>query len=258
MRGRAAVAVAAMSMREQGGSVLGGGRGATYIGFRDGVISLTEPGLPRMPNGIQLHRLPSCVPAPGTPGFLRSGVLRVGELVVEWDESDTYDLRIDLRESPALPSPEPFPLENPSLLSDLTHLVQALVDGDNAETSLSAGRLIGRGPGLTPAGDDLVVGVLAALHAVAPETVREVAFPDLDVRTTALSATLLRLATQGRVVEPLLRWLSMDGSTKPRAAWELDNMGSSTGRCYRWGATRAFEAAWPIARGSKATIRERE
>jgi hypothetical protein len=62
--------------------------------------------------------------------------------------------------------------------------------------------LVGLGPGLTPAGDDVLAAMLLTLSAVPGSTaavaglVAETA--PLLTRTTALSATLLRHATEGR------------------------------------------------------------
>ncbi|QDB78285.1 DUF2877 domain-containing protein [Georgenia sp. 311] len=64
--------------------------------------------------------------------------------------------------------------------------------------------LVGAGPGSTPAGDDVVVGVLAGLDrsgaALAAAAVRR-ALPDLLDRTTALSRHELAAAIEGHVAE---------------------------------------------------------
>ncbi len=71
-------------------------------------------------------------------------------------------------------------------------------------------RLIGAGPGLTPSGDDVLVGLLAALSRSggAPRTAvlasRLGAVIDRSIhRTTDVSAHYLRLATHGHFGEPL-------------------------------------------------------
>ncbi len=78
----------------------------------------------------------------------------------------------------------------------------ALASGDARG---AVGPLLGRGAGLTPAGDDLVAGALAALRAVAPDS------PPADAlgaavralaqdRTTRLSSALLAAADEGAVI----------------------------------------------------------
>jgi hypothetical protein len=69
-----------------------------------------------------------------------------------------------------------------------------------------AGALVGLGPGLTPSGDDLLSGMLAAFRALGGDA----AFADAAAmalaalaaaRTTSISATLLRLAGAGQVAQ---------------------------------------------------------
>ena len=56
---------------------------------------------------------------------------------------------------------------------------------------------------------------------------------DAAARTTALSATLLALAAEGRIVEPVHRLLDLDSGTAWRDALRtLAATGASTGRAY--------------------------
>jgi hypothetical protein len=61
--------------------------------------------------------------------------------------------------------------------------------------------LVGLGRGLTPGGDDVLAGVLTALHAVGraemAARIGDLALRDIAQRTTVLSADLLRLAAAG-------------------------------------------------------------
>jgi hypothetical protein len=80
---------------------------------------------------------------------------------------------------------------------------------DRARAALD--RLIGRGPGLTPAGDDLVVGLLAGLRVAGGDRVERLAFlrslggavVDAMSATNEISQAFLRHATVGSVAEPL-------------------------------------------------------
>lgn len=73
-------------------------------------------------------------------------------------------------------------------------------------------RLVGWGEGLTPAGDDYLVGLLAALHAAAPGDASRGSFhaalaaqiASNAVRTTPIAAHYLLLAAAGHFTEPLL------------------------------------------------------
>lgn len=90
-------------------------------------------------------------------------------------------------------------------------------------------QLVGLGPGLTPAGDDVLCGLLLALRATGRERDRaalEGAVNPLLSRTTALSATLLRHAAGGYAVPPLVALLrawhrvDRDGQARDRRADE--------------------------------------
>ena len=98
-------------------------------------------------------------------------------------------------------------------------------------------RLLGRGPGLTPEGDDLLGGAAVAVRALGPAAglapeaierlVRALCPADARDRTGALSATLLALAARGAAPEPVHRLL---GGGDPAAALaDLRRLGASTG-----------------------------
>lgn len=65
--------------------------------------------------------------------------------------------------------------------------------------------LIGLGPGLTPSGDDALVGFEAACSAVGSALAGFVAgaLDDVDERTTAIAATFLQHAGRGEFAERL-------------------------------------------------------
>jgi hypothetical protein len=77
----------------------------------------------------------------------------------------------------------------------------------------AVGRLIGRGPGLTPSGDDLIVGLLAGLRVAANGRAERLAFlcalgeavVDAMAATNEISQAFLRHAAAGSVAEPLAR-----------------------------------------------------
>lgn len=87
----------------------------------------------------------------------------------------------------------------------LIALAGALAQGDRSAASRLALGLIGLGPGLTPSGDDVLVGLEAALHASGRPTAGFVggALDRVDDRTTAVAATLLRHAARGEFAERL-------------------------------------------------------
>lgn len=92
-------------------------------------------------------------------------------------------------------------------------------------------RLVGRGDGLTPLGDDVLCGWLATHRAAGATT------PDVDDavrrtahRTTLLSATLLDCALYGEVLPEHAAWLRALGTPEePARAADLIRVGASSG-----------------------------
>ena len=115
----------------------------------------------------------------------------------------------------------------------LRELVVALQTGDRSHAVEAVTRLIGLGPGLTPSGDDVLVGVEAALHALAQPSAGFLAMATSDVedRTTELAATLLRHAAAGEFAERVHLLLgALLGSDDEAIPAALD-------RAVAWGAT---------------------
>jgi hypothetical protein len=112
-------------------------------------------------------------------------------------------------------------------------LIDALEHGDRNAAALMAARLVGLGPGLTPSGDDVLVGIEASLHALAYASAGFLApaLGDVESRTTELAATLLRHAAAGEFAERLHTMLSaLLGSDDEAIPAAID-------RALAWGAT---------------------
>lgn len=103
--------------------------------------------------------------------------------------------------------------------------------------------LLGRGPGLTPLGDDVICGWIATHRSAGVPT------PEIDAavraglaRTTLLSATLLDCALHGEVLPELGRFLAAVGTdTEVRRAAELRAVGATSGAGLLRGARLALE-----------------
>jgi hypothetical protein len=83
-------------------------------------------------------------------------------------------------------------------------LVQALATGAPVRSAVA--RLLGRGPGLTPTGDDVLAAALVTLTAFAPRAAASLAVPVTQAApaaTTAVSAALLRHAARGECIPQL-------------------------------------------------------
>ena len=145
---------------------------------------------------------------------------------------------------------------DPEGAAGLTLLFRAVRERDPVPARAAARALLGRGPGLTPEGDDLVAAVAGTLAVVGPVTgvdgtVRDALLAALVAgpgRTTALSATLLALASERRLAEPAGRLLDLGPGGEgawPGALSRLGRLGHGSGRAYAAGiaATASLLAA---------------
>ncbi|MCD4525408.1 DUF2877 domain-containing protein [Nocardioides sp. cx-173] len=153
---------------------------------------------------------------------------------------------------PALPD-----VRSASVLAGVLHLDAApVVVGRLVQTSvtvrslrLAADRvdpaaLVGGGGGLTPYGDDVLCGYLAALRAAGHPTERlDAEVMRLLPRTTVLSATLLECALRGEVLPEVAALLAAWGTPAAAAAEAaLLRVGSSSGAGLLEGARLALAA----------------
>ena len=117
-------------------------------------------------------------------------------------------------------------------LPDAFTVTTALADGD-ATMALD---VIGLGPGLTPAADDVVAGALAVLSLVGhlDDSVRDAISARARTHTTALSAALLVAAGKGQMIPQAARVLKVLAAGEPygrvsSTARELFSVGSTSG-----------------------------
>jgi hypothetical protein len=247
------------------GTVLGSSSTAAYLAFGDSVMALTARGVPLMPNGAAV------VEGRGLDAFeagagvhLTAGGARTSGAEVAWNGAELVDLAVPSNASfdahavarrghdllRALGNEaDPFAAfagARPELvagegLHGVRLLATGLALGDPEEVAKAARILTGRGPGLTPDGDDLLAAAAAA--TVAFETPSGVPsaricaamlMNDLEERTSSLSASLLRLAAEGQVIDPVRSLLDLGAE---RAVWtralaRLERIGHGTGGTY--------------------------
>jgi hypothetical protein len=111
-------------------------------------------------------------------------------------------------------------------------------------------RLVGRGPGLTPSGDDVLAGALVAAHAVGHPLLAdwcERTRQALATRpTTAVSRGLLQHALDGWAVPPLSDYIQAvcgGSSSREAARARLLSVGHSSGVALAAGADHALATA---------------
>ena len=107
-----------------------------------------------------------------------------------------------------LPSSDPLPADQMTLLTNLRSLQKSLRENDLRVALNNIEYLLGRGSGLTPSGDDCVLGLLLLLNRW-PRGADEAEFNRrvIDVayrQTTTISANLIESAAQGEADERLI------------------------------------------------------
>ncbi|MBO0900763.1 DUF2877 domain-containing protein [Cellulomonas sp. zg-ZUI22] len=126
-------------------------------------------------------------------------------------------------------------------------LVAAAVAQDPRRVRTALRRLVGVGPGSTPSGDDVVVGVLAGLDrrsAGAAAAVVRGALPVLLDRTTSLSRHTLVAALRWQVAERV--------HTLVEATAAVGLVPATLAAARTWGATSGLDLAAGVAAGALA------
>jgi hypothetical protein len=128
------------------------------------------------------------------------------------------------------------PLDAPGRAA-VADLVRTVGEGGRPDSAVAS--LLGRGPGLTPTGDDVLAGAmvtLAALGAPAGATLSTAVLRSAPDATTTVSLALLRHAARGEcipqlgdLVEALATGGSDTGGALPRAAGALLAVGHCSG-----------------------------
>jgi Protein of unknown function (DUF2877) len=133
--------------------------------------------------------------------------------------------------------------------------------GDREASVAAAARLLGRGAGLTPTGDDLLAGFLvgATAFGIDAAALRHAIAVLAPARTTALSAALLWHAARGECIDELAAVgvvLTSQRLLRPeqagRAVGRLMSVGHTSGAAMALGLVTAAEGALPGQEGRAA------
>jgi hypothetical protein len=289
------------------GTVLGAGATAAWVDLGGFVLAVTTREVPMLPNAVGLAAGAGSLAGVASGSAVRCSPGRVGlaGLTVTWDPAHppAWDPTVPVAAVghqavgrrgeevlaalgiPAAPDPAglvealarvgmPTAAE-PGGAAGLGLLLRAVLARDPELAAEAAGVLLGRGPGLTPEGDDLLAAVAATLTTLGPATGvtapalagllaalvptrtagvgpsgdganqpaaggrgRRRADGRLAGRTTALAATLLELAARGQIAEPAGRLLDLGPEGErawPGALRRLERLGHGSGRAYAAG-----------------------
>jgi len=204
----------------------------------DGFVALvSRPGTPWLPNAIVLGAGPPVVWDPFLAALDPGAALaaRGAAVLRALGVADAADALAGdpMRRSRAVASA----LSPPR--AAVAALLAALGAGDPAALRRAAHDLLGRGPGLTPEGDDLLAGAAAVAAAASDPLALP---PRLRELTTPLSATLLELAAAGAAPRPVHALLDPDDAEWRTALRALERLGASSGRAIALGAGAAAAA----------------
>lgn len=184
------------------GEVVASFGAAVYLRLGGEVVALVAESSAPGPLHARLARLPTC--RPGAPAVLRDGGLWVD------------DSRVLLPAHEWNPEPVADPLAAAPLLTRLvSHVPELDLDGDartwttfvqrldDGDLPGACARVVGRGRGLTPAGDDAAAGALL-VHALTGRTSPEV-LADIAraAPTHEISRAFLGWAARGQAIEPV-------------------------------------------------------
>ncbi|MEM8861094.1 MAG: DUF2877 domain-containing protein [Chloroflexota bacterium] len=123
---------------------------------------------------------------------------------------------------------------NSELRSDIQQamdgLHQAVINNNQEQICLATHKLVGRGNGLTPTGDDVLIGTMHGLHVLGwDQAIIEMIGQSTIGRTTSLSGQFVQAAVVGEATEPWHQLLAGDanalenilsvGATSGKDAW---------------------------------------
>jgi hypothetical protein len=251
----------------------------TYVIGSDFALCISGQGVPRLPVTIEVSKYPQLIARQGCevrwePGSLRfesGAAVRWSTATPVWEPRPKCADRSEraVRErgeilASALAG-QHWRGERPDLLDqmldrlggvigneDARPLFGALVNRDLRQTREVASRLIGRGSGSTPQGDDLLASIASTMiavgrvcgyqDAVARALTAALLPPHSFGRTTALGAALLTAAAEGEVAEPAHELLTSEATAEAlrRPLWRILRIGQSTGLTYALGITASL------------------
>jgi hypothetical protein len=235
---------------------------ALNIEWADGrLLTLHGPGALRAPFAAAIERVALLrAQRPGAPVVADATHVRLPGLALVWSEATRIEC--------AIPSPPPglhrpvidalryfdrrhaTGIDSPRGVAARAALSAAIVSGNPGALVGAASNLLGLGEGLTPAGDDCLVGTLAVLHATghpalvgAPSPATAIARTARD-RTTAVGREFVVHALAGRFSEPVLALLrARSAHEAAAAAAQLAALGATSGTDTLTGMRLACRAA---------------
>jgi hypothetical protein len=229
--------------------------------WHDGrLLTLHGPGPLLAPFAAAVDHLPGEL-GPGMRAWREGEKIRLGPFLLGWEQAAAVetrlrpeggDARLLLATLASRPTQPAAGLFSPGGRTAQRRLDHGIRERDARAFVEGAAGLIGLGEGLTPAGDDCLVGALAVLSRHAATWLAEHA----EVRTalasagergtTTLGREFLLHALGGSFSEPILRLIQARSAAEAVEGIEdLGRMGASSGADTLWGMRLALEALSP-------------
>ena len=241
---------AAAALASGDGEVVAAYRKAAWVRLPGGPVALTAPAIPPGPLHVTLDGpLPS---ARGAAVRRAGSRLHVGGSVVELGGARPWTGPLpdpdEVRRGAGLVVWATAAVAAGSALTTAPYreparrAVARLRDGDLAG---AVDTLAGLGPGLTPAGDDALAGMLLALRAVeGPDAEPRLVAAVAGAPTTTLSLTVLRCAAAGQALAPVHQLLGAaargDRAAALAAATAVAEVGATSGADFCYGLRAAI------------------
>jgi hypothetical protein len=207
---------------------------AINVLWHDGhLLTLHGPAPLAAPFAVAVRQMP--------PRGAMTPAMRIEPSDLDWTQAESVPLEMPRGplcfDIDSLPAPPPgSALGTGAGLRARNMLGRSLATRDPLAFADAARQLIGLGKGLTPAGDDCVVGALAAMHRLAPEwlaaggALLERLADTATTRTTDVARDFLLEALHGRFAEPVRTLLTARAADlAAHAARDLLAMGATSG-----------------------------
>ena len=221
-------------------AVVHAGRHALYLDLDGWCLGVVGRAAAQVPCALRLGT-DDLAALEGATAYVEAGTLHVDGAPLAVGR--VVDTRVP-RHDPAAGRPATTtPADVPTAVLDFVAEVGLVRSPGRALDPADATRLVGRGGGLTPLGDDVLCGWLALHRAAGRATlVMDAAVRSLLPRTTLLSATLLECAMAGEVIPEFAAWLAGTGPVEA-----VKRIGHTSGRGLVEGARRAMSGLERVA-----------
>lgn len=225
----AGLAAAPLLRRPVSGRVVSVHRRAAYLRLDGTLIALVAPGVEPGPLHVRCSTLPALRPGEAVTGDgtrLTGGGWAVRGPGTVWRGARPDPTALGARHDDEVPT-----VPDPGLAGPVRGFADAAGFRGLEDLAAAVG---GRGPGLTPAGDDLLAGVLVVGRIAGGAAIEDrLVAVAAGVPTTEVAAAFLAWAARGQSIAPAHDWLVAVAAGDPcaarRARDRLDGIGSDSG-----------------------------